>query len=373
MTKPVPQLPPPKSKTADFEKMQRQMFSVLTVGVVLSGLASLLVSPPEFGPLDYVAAAGLPVVMVLAQVAITLGWLEVQLAMRTSFWFLGGYLLLSLYLQFLTYVPKHQMLAESTYWFVFMYAIAFLLYPTTEALKKTLMIFVPSVLICLFHLVTRHMGHPQIWSACIHFLVVSGGIIALLRLFSMERRHLMAERAAAYRDALTGLFNRRAAEERLNELATQENRFTLVLFDLDHFKQVNDRYGHATGDLVLAGVAEAMVRITPRFGMAARWGGEEFLLILPMLTTREVRLLLDTLRTDIAAQQHGELTGVTASFGVATARRGEHPDAVLERADAALYAVKERGRNDIYHADVRRTNFATLMDFFPEGRPLRKK
>lgn len=216
--------------------------------------------------------------------------------------------------------------------------------------------FLLALLLCLYHLtLDPARGDTQLLGAVLQFLLVGAVMIVLEATFCLQRVHLLAAREAAYHDALTGLANRRAAEEHLSALARSGQSFTLVLFDLDHFKAVNDLHGHATGDLVLRGVARAAQNVLPRGGVAARWGGEEFLLILPPLPSAQVRVLLDLLRAQLRSQRHGAVTGVTACFGVATAYPGEHPDDVLARADVAMYAVKRQGRNDVHLADVRRT------------------
>ena len=158
------------------------------------------------------------------------------------------------------------------------------------------------------------------------------------------------------RDPLTGAFNRR----HLAELAEQAWRgcdargepFALVLFDLDHFKQVNDRHGHAAGDAVLCAVVQALKPVLRATEALGRFGGEEFLVLLPqhdaaaaVQRAEALRRLLHNLRVASGADE----LHISASFGVAAANRGREPslDALLASADAALYRAKAAGRDRV--------------------------
>lgn len=365
-----PQNPVPQQHEAAFwQTSQRRMFSLLVAFGILACAGALAIQAPNFDPLDRVALPTLALVLLGLQLALMLRWLTVAVAATAAYALTSVYFLLALDHQFRVFAPEFHMLSENTYWFPVLYAAAFLLYFPRRAAWLAGGTYLLALALCAYHLGTGPAaGDLRLLGAAAQFLLVGAVMIIVQATFAAQRVQLLAEREAAYRDALTGLANRRAAEERLSALARAGDRFTLVLFDLDHFKAVNDEHGHAIGDLVLRGVAQAAQGALPRGGVAARWGGEEFLLILPVLTTRQVRGILDTLRTQLGNQRHGEVTGITASFGVATARQGEHPDAVLARADAAMYVAKHRGRDDVQHADVRRTHHATMLESLPRGR-----
>ena len=160
-----------------------------------------------------------------------------------------------------------------------------------------------------------------------------------------ERARLEDEAAT---DPLTRALNRRGFVELLDRAATSGAPFSLVMFDIDHFKSVNDTWGHDAGDAVLREVS-ALVRENVReTDTLARWGGEEFMVLSRHPEPDRARRMAERLRMAVAG--HG-FTGVertvTASFGVASAAAGEAPEALIRRVDAALYRAKESGRNRV--------------------------
>lgn len=166
----------------------------------------------------------------------------------------------------------------------------------------------------------------------------------------LERKSLALERLSIT-DALTGLPNRRALDEALSQELERAQRYrqpmTVVILDVDHFKQVNDGHGHAVGDLVLqrfASLMEAQVRANDLLG---RWGGEEFLLLCPCTGVEGGLALAEKLRATLAAHPFEGLGARTASFGVAALCEGDSLQTLLSRADAALYEAKRRGRNRV--------------------------
>ena len=123
--------------------------------------------------------------------------------------------------------------------------------------------------------------------------------------------------------------------------------FSLVMIDIDHFKQVNDTYGHHAGDMVLRETGRVLGRHLTGKQFIARWGGEEFVLVLPGLHKREGKMLAETARQELYQHVFEQVGGLTASFGVAEWAGGDDLEAVMKRADAALYAAKRQGRNGV--------------------------
>ena len=159
---------------------------------------------------------------------------------------------------------------------------------------------------------------------------------------------------AAKTDELTGLPNRRAMqnqlERELHRFSRSGHHFSVILLDIDHFKQVNDHYGHDAGDQILQDFASLLVELSRTSDLASRWGGEEFLLLLPDTSLLEALALAERLRS--AVEQHefihdGQHIPVTISAGVCTTNRAGSIEELLRQADNNLYSAKSQGRNRI--------------------------
>lgn len=225
----------------------------------------------------------------------------------------------------------------------------------------------------LFGVVMAAMAwrHPAVYVPAIefgHFVMVATMLPAvsilaarLARMRQRARRQraelkeaLARIRELATRDELTGLINRR----HMQQLMEQEHRrcvrsgqvFCLAVIDIDHFKPVNDRHGHAGGDEVLRAVAQETARHLRISDVLARWGGEEFVLMMPDARAVLARTGAERLRERIEALRvavRGEEIGVTLSIGLAEHHAGESVAQTLERADQALYEAKAQGRNRV--------------------------
>ena len=161
-------------------------------------------------------------------------------------------------------------------------------------------------------------------------------------------------REAALRDPLTGLYNRRAFENQLKKYLEGQAAFAVVILDIDHFKVVNDRYGHAAGDAALCACARTIMRTLRASDFVARIGGEEFAAILPRTSGASALEVIERVRSTIAAQDivsHEARFRVTLSGGVAHSMSGPSDmDALMKAADAGLYRAKKAGRNRIEQA-----------------------
>jgi diguanylate cyclase len=171
------------------------------------------------------------------------------------------------------------------------------------------------------------------------------------------RSNLAEANELGLRDALTSLGNRRFFDTNLareiKDAKNDNSEMCLVLADLDHFKKVNDRFGHPVGDMVLKLFSELLSNSIKGRDTAARYGGEEFALIFPHTKLDDAAHITDQIRSQLETKQwmlsaSGQRIGtVTASFGVARLRPGEDPEALLKRADAKLYEAKITGRNRV--------------------------
>ena len=174
-----------------------------------------------------------------------------------------------------------------------------------------------------------------------------------------ERLAVLAElqelRKENLTDALTGLGNRRYCDIRLDALVSDlgrgEGSFGLLMIDIDHFKAVNDTYGHATGDRVLRMAAWSLANAVRRGDVAARWGGEEFVVLAPGADVAALAEIAERVRVMAERSwltlEDGREVRATVSVGGAVARAGEPPAEVVARADRLLYRCKEAGRNRI--------------------------
>lgn len=164
------------------------------------------------------------------------------------------------------------------------------------------------------------------------------------------QKHAELERMA-HLDRLTGLYNRHGLDRVLREEAAMRKRFprplSVILLDVDHFKRVNDCFGHAIGDQVLEGVATALRAGVREVDAAGRWGGEEFLVVCRNTDLEGALVLAEKLRARIEAHSMPGPGGVTASLGVAQNDLNEELHHLLARADLALYRAKEAGRNRV--------------------------
>lgn len=190
---------------------------------------------------------------------------------------------------------------------------------------------------------------------------LSGRLQTLVeRVASMEqeakgfREHIEEQRQKALTDPLTGLPNRAAWDERLELEMARWQRYggelLMAVLDIDFFKRINDNYGHLAGDKVLKIIATELVKRLRKTDFMARFGGEEFVLLIPSTPLEGAQQLLETLRTAIEScpfHFKGERVTITLSAGVSAFASGERAEQVFERADQALYRAKRSGRNRV--------------------------
>ena len=178
---------------------------------------------------------------------------------------------------------------------------------------------------------------------------VTASAIVVLALEGRNQALLGRLAAEARTDPLTGLLNRRGLEERaIVEIAharRDHNPIALAGFDLDYFKRINDRWGHETGDRVLVGLADLLMREARDIDTVARLGGEEFVVLLPDTDLDGARAFTDRVRDGLAAQSATGLPSIRVSAGIVSSDSPEDLSTLLQRADSALYAAKRGGRD----------------------------
>lgn len=198
----------------------------------------------------------------------------------------------------------------------------------------------------------RGMGYAERYQKQIHQLD------RLLRI--SDRYHRVMQdmheelRRQSIHDELTGLFNRRHMLSRLAEEAAKQHRhgtpFAVAICDVDHFKQINDTWGHDVGDAVLKQLAGRLADPLRQYDICARWGGEEFLILLPMTGESDALAVMEKLRQHVHAGHYGaddHAFPMSVSIGVGVFDAGKTTNELLCQADAALYRAKRQGRNQV--------------------------
>jgi diguanylate cyclase (GGDEF)-like protein len=191
------------------------------------------------------------------------------------------------------------------------------------------------------------------WLVTMATLAVAGLIVARLRSAVENMVGELTERAHV--DSLTGALNRRGLEERAAlELARAQRDATpvsMLAIDIDHFKSLNDGYGHSTGDDVLRFVAAAITRVTRAVDAVARLGGDEFVVILPGATVDDAAVIAGRLRDAVLGGSNGSIPPVTLSIGVASAQASSTTlEGVWHAADLAMYEAKRAGGNSVHRS-----------------------
>lgn len=173
--------------------------------------------------------------------------------------------------------------------------------------------------------------------------------ISSIETLSQRLRHAEEQ---ANKDALTGLANRRQLGQFMSTL--DAGQAVLMMIDIDHFKSINDRYGHVAGDKILTATASLLAGLVRTTDIAARFGGEEFCIVMPGIDLDQARDKAEHIRNSIAEtpfEAGAERVSITASIGVAPRRPDESIPHWTKRADSALYEAKQQGRNNVVSAD----------------------
>lgn len=192
----------------------------------------------------------------------------------------------------------------------------------------------------------RRLDQPFRWSGYDEFSVL-GQSFEAMRVSLRNRFKEIEDKAAT--DDLTGLANRRsfreAAEKGVRLAHRHRQPLSLILVDVDHFKKINDMYGHPAGDIVLQDVAAHLAEIIRSSDFVGRWGGEEFTVLLPNTESVGAEVLAEKIRSSTEDRTFAMVGKLTVSMGVATLRPNDSFEALLSRTDKALYTAKQGGRN----------------------------
>jgi diguanylate cyclase (GGDEF)-like protein len=196
--------------------------------------------------------------------------------------------------------------------------------------------------------VYQGIDYTLIWQ-----IILGGGFVILVVLYWNRKLTALNQELErlSITDRLTGLFNRLKLDDVFDSEIQRSLRygqpFSVILLDIDHFKQVNDTHGHQVGDQVLIAVAKILAINSRRTDFVGRWGGEEFMVICPHTDQMGAMALAENLRQILQSHDFPVVRQKTASFGVTTYQPGDHPNSMVARADEALYEAKRKGRNRV--------------------------
>ena len=192
----------------------------------------------------------------------------------------------------------------------------------------------------------------QQFNLMLQIFLANSVLLGMLWLISQFRYSYQAMYEIAHTDALTGIMNRRSMQDQLEQQASQQRGFGILLIDIDHFKRINDTHGHGIGDQVLRELALLLEGQTRTQEVVSRWGGEEFLVLSNGLNPAVAEQVAQRLLEAIRGSRLGGLN-VTISIGLAWREDSETLESVIARADTALYAAKANGRDRFELASAR--------------------
>lgn len=266
-------------------------------------------------------------------------------------------------LQTFTLLPdphRIYIIANTLQWMPVLYVAAFVLFHRWQPVIIGCVVFVMSLLAPFVPMLLRD---DLVWEPTVAALLINAYMAHFLMLLSLSLVAYMNKRLdhvsaharlmedAAYTDGLTGVANRRGIERLLrSDGVSLVQPVALLLFDLDHFKRVNDQFGHATGDEVLVSAAQLIKSQLRASDTVYRWGGEEFLVVANATTLEAGQLLAERVRQAVAASHHPVAGTLTVSAGVRSWTGEQLLAEALRLADEALYRAKSQGRNQVVTA-----------------------
>ena len=340
----------------------KRSFYLFSLPLAMIAVSLLVVAEWRQGTLHIVDALGLPLLVLLFG-TLTLGlWRGAISVTRLEVAAFSG--VVPMYLASLGYslfsLPQAQAalwnLTGLGYWSPIVYALAFLIFGVKVGLRMSLLVYAISLLVWFIYFIILFLAdETPMGGAVFYQLFASNGLLLVMlygvgRAFVAQAQQTAQLEHAAHTDPLTQLYNRRFLTQCLAQVVSSLGHaqpLSLVLVDLDHFKKINDVYGHGVGDRVLQGVSRYLLDHARKMDVVGRWGGEEFLLVLPDTALPEALGVAEQLRAGLE-QSPDEATGtLTASFGVVQAGPGEAVAGLLERADRTLYRAKGAGRNRV--------------------------
>jgi diguanylate cyclase len=287
---------------------------------------------------------------------------SLRLIEKFCFVFVAFYLLAQYYLIVFTAYASgaHQLGTTFPQWLPIIYFLAFLMFTTRKAMFASILVYImlliPTIVLVLingmrsFEVIDLHALLQIHFSHAIYIPLLSG--ITLLKeqyVGANARANAFAQLATT--DYLTGAANRRSAEQSLDQAISRAKRYqrdlSIILLDIDSFKQINDTYGHSAGDHVLIQLVQIIRTQLRSSDVCGRWGGEEFIIIAPETSAAQALLFAERLRAQVASHDIFPTGRFTASFGVSSMKPDDTVASLVKQADQALYLAKQNGRNRV--------------------------
>lgn len=337
-------------KKQSFDEIKRKVYLIILPCILLSTLVSHFVQAGkrESG-FEYYA-------MLLLICLFIIGWFVVYFNRWKRFFELTILFILYFYywISIIQTIRKHigneetSELGVLVVWLPLILVYSFAALTRKAAIKASAVLFVAIVLPTVYYFSELRMDFLesliQLYIATIVYIVILVYSITFLR--TQAEIEVMSQQL--YLDPLTQIGNRKQIDEwmELYLKDTKEGQFSLIFFDLDRFKCVNDRFGHQIGDDVLEELAQVVQKVIGKQQYFGRWGGEEFMIVLPA-SECDAYVLAETIRHEIESYEFKEVGQVTASFGVTEFIEGDTVTTILERADRRLYESKKHGRNRV--------------------------
>lgn len=234
------------------------------------------------------------------------------------------------------------------------------LFGVIASVSATFILRVVVVYILLDHTLTEQSYSQSTYAWIFHFTSgICGLALGVMLLFAAGYDMVLHFQAQSNLDPLTGLLNRRGLKGLFNSRQAQNQGTifarSIIIFDIDYFKKVNDRYGHAVGDEILKRIAKTTLDICQEYGQVARTGGEEFAILTNWMPVETAQFLAQQVCDSLWLVVHPELESnqkVTASFGLAVLTDADSLHDAMDRADKALYHAKDNGRNQVAMAQA---------------------
>jgi len=334
----------------DLAAHRRRVVLILMPVGALASIAGRLLSV-QVNPFDAVFEPLLAFVLSLFTLLAWRRWVSLRLVEAGLVVVVALYQLCGLYYYSLQGDLFRVGLTATAMWFPLLYALAYLAMTPAGAALFSLGYFVGALLALPVGLAAGHRFTASAVNPVVQFYLVNTVYLGLIGLYARYQREHAALKRMASSDFLTGLANRRCAEELIERHLARAERygeaFSVLLLDLDHFKQVNDRHGHTVGDWVLREVSLRLSRALRESDVLSRWGGEEFLALAPATNAEQAKGLAERLSQALEGELLVGNLRITTSIGIATYEPGDTVERLVSRADAAMYQAKAMGRNRV--------------------------